>query len=113
MSTTVVNKRKSEFDVYIGRGSLFGNPHPIGWCSTCRRSHDRNDCLRMYRHDFEYAIRDKKWRDEVEKLRDKVLGCFCKPQACHGDVIIEWLEKTGQFAPSDEVYTICCHGGCK
>ncbi len=28
--TTVVNKYKSNFDVYIGRGSKWGNPFKIG-----------------------------------------------------------------------------------
>ena len=23
------------------------------------------------------------------ELKGKVLGCFCKPKACHGDVLVE------------------------
>jgi len=30
---------------------------------------------------------------ELEKLRGKILGCWCKPKACHGDVIIELLDE--------------------
>lgn len=28
----------------------------------------------------------------LEPLRGKVLGCWCKPLPCHGDVIVELLE---------------------
>ena len=31
-------------------------------------------------------------RPSLEPLRGKVLGCYCKPLACHGDVIVELLE---------------------
>ena len=27
-----------------------------------------------------------------EKLKGKVLGCYCKPEACHGDIIVDFLE---------------------
>jgi hypothetical protein len=27
-----------------------------------------------------------------EEFRGKVLGCWCKPEACHGDVLIELIE---------------------
>ena len=30
MNTVVVNRRKETFDVYIGRGSKWGNPFKIG-----------------------------------------------------------------------------------
>jgi hypothetical protein len=32
---------------------------------------------------------------KIEELKGKVLGCFCKPNACHGDVIKEYLDNTG------------------
>ncbi|MEP0357399.1 DUF4326 domain-containing protein [Paraglaciecola sp.] len=28
---------------------------------------------------------------EVYKLAGKRLGCFCKPSACHGDVLADFL----------------------
>jgi len=32
--------------------------------------------------------------DEVEELRGKVLGCWCKPNKCHGDVLLRILENS-------------------
>jgi len=30
--------------------------------------------------------------DEFRQLRGKTLGCWCKPEACHGDVLLELLQ---------------------
>jgi hypothetical protein len=27
----------------------------------------------------------------VRELRGKVLGCYCKPKRCHGDIIAEYV----------------------
>lgn len=90
MPTTVVNKRQSAFDVYIGRPSMFGNPYEIG------RDGTRAEVIVAYSIYFDQRInRDPKFREAVEALRDKTLGCFCKPLACHGDVIVEYLESKG------------------
>jgi len=40
--TKVVNKYKNRFDVYIGRGSSFGNPFEIGIHG------DRNEVIKKY-----------------------------------------------------------------
>ena len=29
----------------------------------------------------------------LNDLRDKTLGCFCKPRACHGDVLVRLLNE--------------------
>jgi hypothetical protein len=73
---------------YIGRGSPWGNPFVIG------RDGDRNTVIQKFRL---YAIkRLKREPNWLEPLRDKEgLVCFCYPLPCHGDVIIELLEKSG------------------
>jgi hypothetical protein len=93
--TRVVNLRRESFDVYIGRAGngqdgYFGNPFRM------ERPHagERSRAVEKYREWFlERIERDPEFRRRVLELRDKALGCFCKPQACHGDVIVEWLEK--------------------
>lgn len=88
--TKVVNKRVEEYDVYIGRGSIFGNPYEIGKDGT------REQVIERYRGWFAFLLRDEIFRQEVLKLKGKSLGCFCKqPEKfvpCHGDVIAEWLD---------------------
>jgi len=78
----VVNVRDSRYDVYIGRGSIWGNPFRIG------RDGDRSTVISKYR---EYARKNKRILDSLHLLEGKVLGCYCKPKACHGDVLIEML----------------------
>jgi len=83
--TKVANVDKGEkHDVYIGRGSPWGNPYAIGFDG------DREEVIRKYRYDFDREfLRFNK--DDVLKLRGKILGCHCKPAPCHGDVIAEYL----------------------
>jgi len=84
--TKVVNKYREAYDVYIGRPSIFGNPFSV-------KEYGRESCIEKYREYFYKRIKeDVKFKEEVLKLKDKVLGCFCKPLACHGDVIKEYLD---------------------
>lgn len=82
--TRVVNHRDEAYDVFIGRPTLYGNPFVIGPDGT------REDVLALYRQHLEDNpdIVDMAVRD----LSDSVLGCYCKPEACHGDVLIEFME---------------------
>lgn len=87
MKTTCVNKRTRFWDVYIGRPSDFGNPFVID------RDGDREQVIAKYREWFENRIQnDPEFRSAIEALKGKRLACFCKPLACHGDVIVEYLE---------------------
>lgn len=70
---------------YIGRPTQFGNPYPI-------KEFGRREAIERYRTYFELRIMRSPFRKLVEGLRGKVLVCHCKPMACHGDVIVEWLE---------------------
>jgi hypothetical protein len=89
--TKVVNKYKEEYDVYIGRGSKWGNPFVIGKDGT------REEVIEKY----EKWIRSKpELLNSLHELRNFRLGCFCKPKPCHGDIlvkIIEEKEKNGEF----------------
>ena len=84
--TTIVNIKRNKCDVYIGRGSPFGNPFRIG------DDGDRVQVLAKYRTYFKRRLTDQSFRDKVLSLKGKVLGCWCKPLLCHGDVIVEYLE---------------------
>ena len=85
--TQVVNVRYAACDVYIGRGSPFGNPYAIG------QDGDREEVIRLYKVDFYFKIKnDAGFRSKVHALRGKRLGCHCHPMPCHGDVIVEYLE---------------------
>lgn len=88
--TRVVNKNKTnEFDFYIGRGSPWGNPFAIGH----GEGPDRAEVIEKYREYFyEKIAKDEGFRKGVLAMRGFRLACFCKPEACHGDVIAEYLD---------------------
>ena len=81
----VVNKKKSKYTQYIGRGSIFGNPFIIGIDGN------RNEVCDKY---GEYARAKPELIEAIRALpKNAVLGCFCKPFRCHGEEIIKiWRE---------------------
>lgn len=83
--TKVVNIDKGgKHDIYIGRGSDWGNPYAIGFDG------DRDEVIRKYQYDFERDFL-KSSKEDALRLKGKILGCHCKPAACHGDVIVNYL----------------------
>ena len=82
--TQIVNKKQSNYDVDIGRPSIWGNPYIIG------RDGDRATVVAKYKEHFLGSFHLKQLA--TEKLKGKVLGCYCKPEACHGDIIVKFLE---------------------
>jgi len=95
MSARVVNLYKEKYDIYIGRpgkgrDGYYGNPFPL---KTPATESDLAECLRLYREYFYQRLdEDIEFRIKILALKEKVLGCFCKPKGCHGDVIVEYLE---------------------
>jgi hypothetical protein len=77
--TLVVHCKLSKYDVYIGRPSIWGNPFQIGKDGT------REEVLEKYRTWLK--SKPDLLRMIKRELRGKVLGCWCKPKACHGDVL--------------------------
>lgn len=83
--TRVVHCKKEPYDVYIGRPSKWGNPFKEGRDGTIKEVIDK------YR---DYILTHPTLVfDLIEELDGKVLGCWCKPKPCHGDILIELLEK--------------------
>jgi len=91
--TTVVSIRKkkgcprAKYDVYIGRGTSFGNIFRIGVDG------DRQQVIVKYKKYFYRRLTDPIFRNKVLELKGKVLGCYCHPLKCHCDVIAEYLDK--------------------
>lgn len=80
MPTTVVNIRDGvPYDVCIGRPSKWGNPFRIGVDGT--REQVIAKLKRIYDENPELKAIVK------AELKGKVLGCYCKPLPCHGDVL--------------------------
>ena len=83
----VVNMRDEEYDVRIDRSTILGNPYKIGKDGT------RKEVIEKYRKRLWECIQ---LVDKLNKLAempdDTILGCWCKPKECHGDVLIKVIE---------------------
>ncbi|ARF12429.1 protein of unknown function DUF4326 [Klosneuvirus KNV1] len=79
--------------VYIGRdmsfyvkgtkGSKWQNPFPV-------KKYGLDKCAELYK---EYMTNNKDLLDQLDELDGKVLGCWCKPDKCHGDILLELLKQ--------------------
>jgi len=68
--------------VYIGRPSPWGNPFEIG------KDGDRAEVIRKFELRLE---KSEELKARVRKeLKGRHLVCFCKPAACHGDVLLRF-----------------------
>lgn len=77
----VVHCKREPYTRYIGRPSVLGNPFIIGKHGT------REQVIEMYR---QWALTQPHVMSAIMALADDdVLGCWCHPQPCHGQVIIE------------------------
>lgn len=82
----VVNKYKENYDVYIGRGSIWGNPFKIG------EDGYREEVINKYKSYLWDKIKlESITISQLKSLDGKRLGCFCKPLPCHGDIIIKFV----------------------
>lgn len=79
-----VNLTKEPFDIYIGRGSKWGNPFVVGKDGT------REDVLFLYE---QYIYNNPDLLNNLYLLKNKILGCHCKPLDCHGDILLEIIER--------------------
>lgn len=90
MRTKVVHCKKDNFDIYIGRPSIWGNPFIIG------KHGNRKEVLKRYK---KYVMDNPLLASMIMDLEGLILGCWCKPKNCHGDVLVELIEgiKSGKY----------------
>lgn len=77
--TTVINiKNGGEYDVFIGRPGIWGNPFVLG---------PDGGRLAVIEKFEDWIVQQEDLMAEIHQLKGKVLGCYCKPLKCHGDVL--------------------------
>ena len=83
-----------EFYVPGAAESKWCNPFPV-------KKHGLEKCLELYKSWIKTGVNEisKKSRKdgalicEISELDGKTLGCWCKPDTCHGDVLVEMMEQ--------------------
>lgn len=76
--------RECERSVRIDRRTKWGNPFRIG------PDGDRDAVIAKYRT---WLPRQPHLLAALPELRGKILMCWCKPLACHGDVLAELADR--------------------
>lgn len=97
----IVNiKTGDKYDVYIGRGrnSQWGNPFKIEV-----HGNRKQVIIRYENYLLNELLIGNKEQDDLAALNGKQLGCFCVPNACHGDVI-ERYATLATSTTSEEFY---------
>ncbi len=84
---TVVHCKRAPYDVYIGRPSKWGNPFAIGKDGT------RSEVIDKYRT---WIVTQPHLMASLPELKGKILGCWCAPQPCHGDVLSQLATEEGK-----------------
>lgn len=74
-----VHCKRERHHVYIGRPSKWGNPFVVG------KHGERGECVALYES---WLLENEQLMAALPELRGKVLGCWCAPRACHGDVLV-------------------------
>ena len=81
---------KDPNNFYIGRdngnvkGSIFQNPYSLN-------DYDRKTAISMYKDHIMSS--PEIWNEVVPQLNHKTLGCFCWPEQCHGNVLLDILNR--------------------
>jgi len=85
-----INKKR-----YPPNSYKFANPYKIGKDGT------REEVIVKYK---EYIIKklenDKSLINELLSLKGKKLGCWCYPEICHGNILLELIDK---YSLSDKI----------
>ena len=89
IATQVVHCKKAAYDVYIGRPSKWGNPFTHIADRKTKAQFvvaDRDAAIAAYRA---WIVQQPELMAALHELQGKTLGCWCKPQSCHGDILAE------------------------
>jgi hypothetical protein len=93
---------EDENNVYIGRGgvvfiekerypkksSIFANPFKIG------KDGNREEVIEKYKIYMKENIeKNKDLQNELLLLKGKNLGCWCHPQLCHGNILLDMIDE--------------------
>lgn len=82
--TKVVHCKKEKFDTYIGRPSKWGNPYTFKANTIAEFVVPKDEVLPRYEA---WLKQQPELMAALHELKGKTLGCWCKPAACHGDIL--------------------------
>jgi hypothetical protein len=91
MTTRVVHCKREKFDVYIGRPSRWGNPYTFKKGTIAEFVVPKDEVIPRYEA---WLKQQPELMASLHELKGKTLGCWCKPAACHGDILARLADET-------------------
>ena len=83
----ILNAETGQRERFPKSASPFANPYKVG------PDGDRLTVLQKYRTYIENRLaHEPRLVERLAELRGKRLGCWCHPDPCHGDVLLELLQ---------------------
>ncbi len=76
-------------------GSKWGNPFKPSKHNT------KEQRIRQYEEYIRERIERESLQKELLSMKGKVLGCWCKPEGCHGDVLVRLIEELSYLEATD------------
>ena len=93
MQVVNIRKAKPGTFIYIGRGSIYGNPYthlPLKGTKAQFQVATRDEAIDKYE---EYARHSPLILGNLHKLIGYDLACFCAPKRCHGGVLLKLIQE--------------------
>lgn len=95
IQTVNINKYDDDDYIYIGRPSLYGSPFSsksknIADIQVGNKSEAMEKCSEYFKDNPDIID------DLIKELSERgvhKLGCFCAPNPCHGDILIDLIEQ--------------------
>jgi hypothetical protein len=88
-----------ENNEYIGRGGIVFidgvrfPENPSIWANPFKSEISREESLRKFKEYIIKKIEKENLYKDLLELDGKKLGCWCKPESCHGDVLVELINE--------------------
>ena len=94
-------------NVYIGRRGIILLPDAITgkkkrypendsiWANKFKLNKDgnREEIIEKYEKYIIEKIKEEPEKYDLNKLVNKTLGCWCKPEPCHGDILLKLIKE--------------------
>ena len=115
MSTTVVHVNEGVHEIYIGRANSRRGLEESRWANPNRISREltREEAVNLYERWLRIQISTGRVdKTDLETLQGKRLGCWCKPELCHGDVLAWYADHADIVTMTDdELFSSIMHRG--
>lgn len=83
----ILNEKTNKKERFPKKSSNFANPYKVGKDGT------RKEVIQKYKIYIKKKLdKDSVLQTELLEMKGKNLGCWCHPESCHGDVLLELIE---------------------